>query len=96
MRRDATELGKAGTISPFDLVFCDPHYGKGLGERALAAAAAGGWLRPDALCVLEERAGTEVNLPTGVEPLERRETGESQLVLARVTPALPDRRFSGA
>jgi len=86
LRRDATDLGKVGTNQPFDLVFCDPPYGKGLGEKALAAAAAGGWLKPDALCVLEERAGTEIALP-GFEMLDRRETGDSQLVFARVRDA---------
>ncbi len=34
-RRDATALGEAGTLAPFGLVFADPPYGKGLGERAL-------------------------------------------------------------
>src|SRR5687768_14621773 len=56
LRRDATDLGRAGTIPPFDLVFCDPPYGKGLGEAAMASAAAGGWLKPEALCILEESA----------------------------------------
>lgn len=39
-RRDATDLGPVGTMEPFHLVFADPPYGKGLGERALSAAAA--------------------------------------------------------
>ncbi|MGZ2439804.1 16S rRNA (guanine966-N2)-methyltransferase [Sinorhizobium medicae] len=43
-RRDATDLGPVGTMEPFHLVFADPPYGKGLGERALIAAARGGWL----------------------------------------------------
>ena len=43
-RRDATDLGvkPAGLGEPFDLVFLDPPYGKGLGEarwRGLAKAA---------------------------------------------------------
>src|SRR6185437_4293863 len=37
-RRDAAKLGAAGRIEPFDLIFCDPPYGKGLGQLALAAA----------------------------------------------------------
>ncbi len=56
LRRDATRLGEAGTIQPFGMVFADPPYGRGLAERALAAALAGGWLTPDALCVVEEAA----------------------------------------
>ncbi|MDP3897808.1 MAG: 16S rRNA (guanine(966)-N(2))-methyltransferase RsmD [Mesorhizobium sp.] len=55
-RRDATALGPAGTVAPFGLVFADPPYGKGLGEKALRSALSGGWLAPDALCVVEESA----------------------------------------
>ena len=33
---------------PFDLVFLDPPYGRGLGETALASALAGGWVAPGA------------------------------------------------
>ena len=61
-RRDATKLGAAGRIEPFDLVFCDPPYGKGLGQRALAAAIDGGWADRRAIAVLEERAGLEVDV----------------------------------
>ncbi|MYZ46526.1 16S rRNA (guanine(966)-N(2))-methyltransferase RsmD [Propylenella binzhouense] len=82
-RRDAADLGSAGTIAPFGLVFCDPPYGKGLGERALASARAGGWLLPGALCILEERAAAEVVAPPGFTVEERRETGDSQLVFLR-------------
>lgn len=55
-RRDATRLGSAGTIAPFDLLFADPPYGKAFGERALAAARDGGWLKAGAVCVVEESA----------------------------------------
>jgi 16S rRNA (guanine966-N2)-methyltransferase len=80
LRRDATALGSVGTIAPFDLVLVDPPYGKGLGEKALASAAAGGWLKPGALCVVEERAEVEIALPPGFEAIERRSAGESQIV----------------
>src|SRR5436305_1459466 len=43
-RRDATRLGDAHPVGAFSLVFLDPPYGKGLAERALAAARAGAWL----------------------------------------------------
>ena len=82
LRRDATDLGRAGTIQPFDLVFCDPPYGKGLGEKALGSAASGGWLKPGAICVLEERAGVAVEPPPGFDVLDRREAGESQLIFS--------------
>ena len=38
-RRDATSLGEAGTVPPFGLVFADPPYGKGLGEKRAALGA---------------------------------------------------------
>jgi len=86
LRRDATDLGKAGTIPCFDLIFCDPPYGKSLGEQALQGAAEGGWLKPGALCVLEERAGVAPELPAGFELIDRREVGESQLLLLQFAP----------
>lgn len=54
-RRDATDLGDkpAGLGAPFDLVFLDPPYHKGLGERALAKLLPGGWITPDATIVFE-------------------------------------------
>src|SRR5690606_33582612 len=72
LRRDATSLGPAGTLGPFDLVFLDPPYGRGLGEKALASLAAGRWLAPEALIVFEEGADVEIDLPPGyVEELRR-------------------------
>ena len=82
-RRDATKPGNAGTIAPFGLVFCDPPYRKGLGQKALAAILAGGWLQPDALCILEEAADEDVAIPDGFEPVDRRASGESQLLMLR-------------
>lgn len=57
-RRDATDLGlRLASAGPaFDLAFLDPPYRKGLGERALAALGAGGWLKPGALLVFERAA----------------------------------------
>lgn len=55
-RRDATSLGSSGTLGSFGLLFADPPYGKGLGERALASARDGGWVVPGSLCVVEEAA----------------------------------------
>ena len=82
-RRDATRLGEAGTVPPFDLMFADPPYGRGLGEQALRSALAGGWLKPGALAVLEERGDVVVAPIEGFEMLERRDVGDSQLVFLR-------------
>ena len=82
-RRDATRLGSAGTIAPFDLLFADPPYDKGLGERALKSAADGGWLTPGAVCVLEERASADIEVPQGFETLDQRQAGDSQVLFLR-------------
>lgn len=86
-RRDATDLGPAGTVEPFHLVFADPPYGKGLGEKALASAATGGWLVPGALAVLEERADVRPILPEGFETLDERSFGETKMHFYRYRAA---------
>jgi 16S rRNA (guanine966-N2)-methyltransferase len=75
LRRDATALGPAGSFGAFDLIFLDPPYGKGLGERALVSARAGGWLAPEALIVFEESSDVELALPAGFSVEDRREYG---------------------
>lgn len=79
LRRDATKLGAAGTIAPFDFAFADPPYGKGLGERALASAAAGGWLMPGALVLLEEKADVEPEVGPPFVPAETRQFGDTRI-----------------
>ncbi|WP_378943315.1 16S rRNA (guanine(966)-N(2))-methyltransferase RsmD [Mesorhizobium sp. ANAO-SY3R2] len=76
-RRDATSLGDAGTMGPFGLVFADPPYGKGLGERALHSARAGGWLAPRALCIVEETAAVAFEPGPGFSVLDERSYGET-------------------
>lgn len=78
-RRDATDLGPAGNMEPYDLAFLDPPYGKGLGEKALAGLAGGKWLTPGAICMLEERAGTEVVIPAAFELLDTRTYGDTDV-----------------
>ncbi|KMW60616.1 16S rRNA (guanine(966)-N(2))-methyltransferase [Candidatus Rhodobacter oscarellae] len=77
-RRDATRLGDCQS-APFDLVFLDPPYGKGLGERALQAAQDGGWLAPRALVVWEESA--EMPPPEGFAPQDARRYGDTHITI---------------
>lgn len=84
-RRDATRLGPAGTIAPFDLLFADPPYGKGLAERALAAAADGGWLKLGAICVVEERAGADFAPPQGYSLITQRTYGDTAVYFLKLT-----------
>lgn len=80
IRRDATRLG-ANTGAGFDVVFLDPPYGKGLGEKALAACVAGGWLVPEALIVWEE--GAPPMAPEGFTLLDQRRYGETHVTILR-------------
>jgi 16S rRNA (guanine966-N2)-methyltransferase len=82
-RRDATKLGPAHPLEPFSLVFLDPPYGKGLAEKALVAARDGGWLKPDALVVVEEAADAAFKVPEGFEELERRQYDDTEIVFLR-------------
>ena len=82
-RRDATDLGSSGNREPFTLVFLDPPYGMGLGEKGLASAASGGWLAADAIVVLEEREETAIAWPEGFTVLDSRTWGETMVVFAR-------------
>ncbi|HTQ81690.1 MAG TPA: 16S rRNA (guanine(966)-N(2))-methyltransferase RsmD [Pseudolabrys sp.] len=82
-RRDATKLGPVHPLEPFSLAFLDPPYGKGLAEKALASARAGGWLTPGALAVVEEAADAKFTAPQGFAELERRQYDDSELVFLR-------------
>ncbi|WJH39120.1 16S rRNA (guanine(966)-N(2))-methyltransferase RsmD [Aliirhizobium terrae] len=86
LRRDATSLGTIGNIEPFNFLFADPPYGQKLGERALYAAHAGGWLVPGALVVLEEKADVELDVDPVFKPLESRMFGDTRVEFYRYEP----------
>jgi 16S rRNA (guanine966-N2)-methyltransferase len=76
-RRDATDLGPVGTMQPFSLVLADPPYGRGLAEKALASALAGGWLQPGALAVVEEAAAAPFGPVAGFQLADERSYGDT-------------------
>ena len=84
-RRNATKLGPAHPLERFNLVFADPPYGKGLAEKALMSARAGGWLKPGALVVVEEAANAGFTAPEGFEELERRQYDDTEFVFLRAS-----------
>ncbi len=86
-RRDATDLGPSAPQSPYSLVFIDPPYGKGLGEKALQSLLAGGWLAAGAIVVLEEAEKSVVADVLGVELLDQRTYGDTQVRIYRFTSA---------
>ena len=82
-RRDATNLGPAHPMEPFSLAFLDPPYGKGLAEKALRSAREGGWLKPNALIVVEEAADAGFKPPEGFTELERRNYDDTDFAFLR-------------
>ncbi|QPC44850.1 16S rRNA (guanine(966)-N(2))-methyltransferase RsmD [Kaustia mangrovi] len=82
-RRDATRLGDVAPMQPFDLVFADPPYGRGLGAAALASVLAGGWLAPGGIALLEESAEAEIAVPPGLAAVDRRVYGDTQLLFLK-------------
>lgn len=79
-RRDAISMGP-NRGSGYNLIFLDPPYGKGLGERALASCIAGGWLAPGALLVWEE--SNPPVIPEGFEELDQRRYGDTLITMLR-------------
>jgi len=78
-RRDATDLGLCSPQPRFDLVFADPPYGKGLGEKALTSLIAGDWLNPGGIVVLEEAQKAEVKDVAGLTLIDERDYGDTKI-----------------
>ena len=83
-RRDATSLKipPSNLRGPFDLVFLDPPYSKGLGEPAIRSLLRQGLMAEGGVFVLEESAEAEVNLP-GLELLDERTWGAAKVRFLR-------------
>ena len=78
---DAARLPPAS--SAFDLVLLDPPYGKGLADAAMTALAAGGWLAPQAIAVVEADRSQPEAIPPGYSTIDSRDYGRTRIVLAR-------------
>ena len=81
-RRDACQLG-VNRGAAYTLVFLDPPYGKGLGEKALASLVTGGWLASGAMVVWEE--GAPPLPPIGFSQVDQRKYGDTVVTLLRHT-----------
>lgn len=88
-RRDATDFGvRPGSAGEaFDLAFLDPPYRHGLGERALARLAEGGWLADDAVVVLEDSVDAPAPATPGYAELDARDYGAARVRFFRWSPA---------
>nr|WP_217354536.1 16S rRNA (guanine(966)-N(2))-methyltransferase RsmD [Ruegeria atlantica] len=77
IRRDATRLSE-NTNAPYDLIFLDPPYGKGLGQKTVAALT-NGWIADGTLIVWEENAPMQP--PKGFTLQDSRKYGDTHITL---------------
>lgn len=88
-RRDARKLGLAPAGEPFDIAFLDPPYGRDLALPTLLALRDGGWLKEQAVVLVEEAASSIVPVPEGFKLDEQRLFGDTQVVfLRRASPSM--------
>jgi len=83
-KMDATRLPECPT-EPFNLVFLDPPYGKGLGEKALRQALDRGWIAPNACIVWEEAA--PMTAPVGFTAVDHRKYGDTHITILNRVPS---------
>ncbi len=84
-RCDATRLGKPGNIKPFDLVFADPPYRKGYGEKSARCLFQEGWMNTGGLFILEEATDVYPESLKGYELIDIRKYGETTIGMFCVT-----------
>jgi 16S rRNA (guanine966-N2)-methyltransferase len=69
--------------APFDLVFADPPYEKGLGTAVAKAVAEAEWLNPGGWLAIETAKGDPVEAPPGLSIEATRDVGRARLTLLR-------------
>ncbi|MGB3405980.1 MAG: 16S rRNA (guanine(966)-N(2))-methyltransferase RsmD [Jannaschia sp.] len=84
-RIHARDARKPAPGTPHELIFLDPPYAQGLGERAIAALTATGWIAPDALIVWEDGRPP---LLDGLTQVDQRRYGDTLVTLARAPGAI--------
>jgi len=82
LQADATRLPRARR--KYDIVFMDAPYAKGLSEAALQQLIKQGWLRENALCIVEVREDERWPLPAGFELVDERVYGLARVLFLRV------------
>lgn len=80
IRADVKRIKKAPTA--FDVLFMDAPYDKGLSEPALKTLAEQGWLKPEALCLIEVEKDEELDLPDTYEEIDVRRYGLAKVIIA--------------
>jgi len=84
MRTDATHMGNLGNIEPFNLLFADPPYNRGLADKSLEYLINRGWLTQDALIIIEESANSPAPGFAKCSILDERKFGDTKIWIAEV------------
>ena len=88
LTRDIQKIGRrTDGVSPAQLVFLDPPYGRDFLPPSLRALESGGWLAPGALCVLECEKTAEPPLPDVFQTEDIRIYGATKIILCRYRSA---------
>ena len=83
MRANALDFLAQPPPHPFDIVFLDPPFGKGLIPQCAQLLEANGWLAPAAFVYLEtERSGDAFSLPENWQILRDKTAGQVSYRLA--------------
>lgn len=83
-RQDATDIGPMSKRNfQFDLVFADPPYDKGLGEKALFSLHRHGWLKIGSVIILEETKRANIKLADSFVVIDTRNYGDTQIIIAK-------------
>lgn len=80
INRDVLKLGTAS--ESYDILFMDAPYKQGLSEKALLILAENGWLKNEALCLIEVEKDEELTLPQGYDLLDERRYGLAKVIVA--------------
>ena len=81
LRADVEKL--ENSVEKFNLLFMDAPYNQGLSEKALASVANGGWLEPEALCLVEVEKKEQIQVPEIYEVLEERIYGLAKILFLK-------------
>jgi 16S rRNA (guanine966-N2)-methyltransferase len=90
-RADVSRFLSRSSQTPFDLVFLDPPYSRGLGfvSRILGKIAAGDWIRQGGTVVVEAQEG-QIEWPPGFRETRTRRFGRTRVSMAVIDGAEGD------
>lgn len=79
LKADAINLSEIEKFEPFNLIFIDPPYGQGLGEKALTNALKNGWIAKNAIIILEEKSDIKIKFSDDLELFSERKYGGTKI-----------------